>query len=510
MITRRQMFRACAAAPACLFAREETEQPQLSLGNERLDATYRAAIETLRRNMHTVANFPRPVLFEGAEYGGVWLECAPLEGLVYEPLSPPVACNNHDIFFNLQREDGYLPYAVKTDRIGSSQIQMAVPIAATAFELYRRNRDAAFLERAYAAAKYWDAWLLRYRNTRGTGLCEAFCAYDTGQDGSPRFAGKPNRCREGDARLCPNVPGLPYLAPDLSASVYGGRIALAAIAREMGREREASLWLEAAERVRRAILERLYDTQDCAFYDRDASDRFVRIRSVAILRVLGEHVPDQPLFEQIYRAQIKNEHAFWAPYPFPSIALNDRAFVRPIPRNSWGGASQALTALRAPRWMEHYGKYADFTHLMKRWTEALARAGGFLQQVDPESGEFTPAQRGYSPAALVFFDFAWRLYGVRWQGDEFEWNCRLPADSKLCVSRVKSAELRTNETSSRLFFHGKCIAEVKGEARLITSSDGRALRLVGTAPAAARVVLRHSGSEREYLLRSDQTLQIHA
>ena len=62
-------------------------------------------------------------------------------------------------------------------------------------------------------------------------------------------------------------------------------------------------------------------------------------------------VKDKAIFDAVWTRQLHNPKAFWAPYPLTSIAMDDPAFVRPIPRNSWGGASQALTALRAPRWM---------------------------------------------------------------------------------------------------------------------------------------------------------------
>ena len=42
-----------------------------------------------------------------------------------------VAVANHDVFFQLQREGGYLPCWVWADRVGTGQIQMVVPIAAT-------------------------------------------------------------------------------------------------------------------------------------------------------------------------------------------------------------------------------------------------------------------------------------------------------------------------------------------------------------------------------------------
>lgn len=368
-----------------------------------------AARATLRANVSRLAAWPQPILTEGGVYRGIWLECGPHEGAVYASLLPQsaraIARNNHLIFFALQKPDGQLPYSVKAIGPGFSQIQMVVPIAATAWELAQRTGDEELLEKAYTACARWDAWLRRYRNTRGTGLCEGFCAWDTGMDNSPRWRAVPNACPDGDARRCPPVPGLPRLCPDLSATVYGGRVALAAMAKALSRNSDADRWTAHAEQIRALILDRLYDPRDGAFYDLDANNRFVRVRSAATLRVLGEHVPAQQLFDEVWRLQAGNLHAFWAPYPFPSVALDDPAFVRPIPPNSWGGAAQALTALRALRWMDHYGRAGERARLMDLWITAIRRSGGFHQQMDPLSGAFTPDPGGYSPATLVFLDF---------------------------------------------------------------------------------------------------------
>jgi hypothetical protein len=131
-----------------------------------------------------------------------------------------------------------------------------------------------------------------------------------------------------------------------------------------------------------------------------------------ITRVFGEHVPDPDLFEQIYRRHIKDPQAFWTPYPLPSIAANDPSFDRSLPLNSWGGAAQALTALRALRWMVHYGKAEDLRHLMTRWVSALLRADSFQQQMNPWTGEFSTSP-GYSPAMCVFIDFVDRLRALQ-------------------------------------------------------------------------------------------------
>ena len=113
-----------------------------------------------------------------------------------------------------------------------------------------------------------------------------------------------------------------------------------------------------------------------------------RIRSEIITRVCGEHVPDQSLFDDLWKRQIHNPKAFWPSYPLPSVAVDDRRFVRPIPRNSWGGASQALTALRAGRWFDHYGRSAELGVMMDRWCEAIQRDMTFRQQIDPLNGVF--------------------------------------------------------------------------------------------------------------------------
>jgi len=129
-----------------------------------------------------------------------------------------------------------------------------------------------------------------------------------------------------------------------------------------------------------------------------------------LTRIFSEHVVDQPMFDTIYERHIRNPDAFWTPYPLPSIAANDPVFVKPIPQNCWGGASQALTALRTPRWFDHYGRFEDHKHLMRQWVEVIMRSPYFMQQIDPWTGEFTECKtRDYSPCMLVLVDFVDRL-----------------------------------------------------------------------------------------------------
>lgn len=371
---------------------------------------YEEALAGLAANCKMVPGYDSPVLFEGGCYQGIWLECGPFESIVYGKHAPEVARASHDIFFHHQREDYYLPCIVSAQGIGTAQIQMVVPIAATALETAELIQDEAFLAKAYRACSRWDAWLSRNRNTRGTGLCELFCQFDSGHDGSPRLEGLPHECPGKDAAICPDAGKLPYLAPDLSATVYGGRVALAKMAEQLGKNLEAEEWREKAEEIRLLIIKHCFDHEDECFYDVDTDGKFVRIRGDILTRVFSEHVVDQKMFDRIYERHIKNPNSFWTPYPLPSIAADDPAFVKKIPVNSWGGASQALTALRTPRWFYHYNKAEDHKHLMKQWVDAILRSDYFMQQINPWTGEFTESgTKDYSPCMLVLIDFVDRL-----------------------------------------------------------------------------------------------------
>jgi hypothetical protein len=503
MIDRRLLLAGSAALAAAprLSAAVASDAPAFTTANAKWQAAYDKALAVLAGNVQVMPYISEPVLIEGSVYRGIWQECGPHEALVYRDWRPDVARASHMTFFRLQRADGQLPANNKETETGFGQIQMVVPIAATAWELAEATGDDELLRAAYQACSAWDGWLMRWRNTRGTGLVEGFCTYDTGHDNSPRWAGLPNQCPNKNARTHHPIASLPRLCPDLSATVYGGRRALAAMARALGRMAEADRWSEQAEAIRGTILQRLWSEEDAAFYDRDAQDRFVRVRGDVLTRMCGEHVPDQALFDTLWRRQLGNPRAFWTPFPLPSIAADDPAFVRPIPANSWGGASQALTALRAPRWFDHYGRTAEFTRMMDRWCQAIIADMSFRQQIDPQTGVFTAGadQPNYSPCALVMVDYTWRLAGVVPQADWIEWNIRPGhpvAEGAGFVRRLaggRRAELRYTGKGARLSIDDRPIARVGGHARLVTDLQGRLRHAIGIEPATQRVTVEQPG-----------------
>jgi hypothetical protein len=275
-------------------------------------------------------------------------------------------------------------------------------------------------------------------------------------------------------------------------------MALAAMAKALGKNSEADRWTESAQQLRSLILSKLYVAEDAAFYDFDAQNHFVRIRCDILSRVCGEHVPDQKLFDDLWTRQIHNPKAFWAAYPLPSVALDDPLFVRPIPRNSWGGASQALTAMRAVRWFDHYNRSAEFSVMMDRWCEAIQRDMTIRTQVDPLNGDFTQQDAPkYSPCALVMMEYTWRLAGVCEEPDVLHWNVRPghpaaeSARFRMRTDRGPDAEIRYDQQGADLRLAGKPIGRIEsGVARLVTSKAGVPQTLVGITDQQQKVILR--------------------
>jgi hypothetical protein len=473
---------------------------------------FKAAIEQLKNNMVFLEGYPHKILIEGGEfYPGIWLECGPHEGLVYYSLDPNIAVNNHRIFFEHQRPDGCFPCYMLNDRVAFTQIQMVVPIARTACEVACFLEDDLFLNQAYETCSRWDRWLQQHRNTRGTGLCESFCEYDTGHDNSPRWKNLPKTCLEGDcSKYDPSYSVLPYLAPDLSATVYGGRLALAKMARLIGKISEADMWIERAEEIQKAIYEHCFDEDTLCFYDRDSQGNFIKIRGDVLIRVMQEHVPDATLADKIFRHHILNPKGFWTDYPLPSIAANDPYHDYTADVNSWGGPSQALTALRAPLWFEHYGRYGELNHLMKRWVSVLQENTRFGQQIHPYTGKMGNPD-SYSPAMLVLVDFTMRLYGIHEDAEHISWVSQLPDDAKYLslVLKTQKGECVWQQDIQHAVatLNGKELFQVVGTCRILTDKSGKIKSLIGIKPEET-IVLITEGIKQIFHIQMNEKVDI--
>lgn len=447
-----------------------------------------------------------PVLQEGGVYRGCWLESTgTINAEILSRFCPDIAGATFRQFADLQREDGLMPYKVTADGPAFKQIQLVTPLARSAWNHYRRNgRDQAFLARMYEALGRYDEWLLRFRNTRGTGCVEAFCTFDTGHDLSPRFWHIPDTPYEDDpSRYDPAVPLLPLLAPDLTASVYAGRRYLSRMACELGDEAAMRAWDRKADDTLRSLMAHCLDTEDGFFYDVDGEGRFSRIQSDVLLRVLACEVGDDAFFAASLSRYLLNARKFFAKYPLTSIAMDDPRFDPFSGYNTWGGAVNFLSLIRAPHAFEHHGRHVELTWILQPIVSAMSRMTRFGQVLSPWTGEEGYTE-SYSPAILCVLDYIERLCGILPTPDGMLWFTGLLPQTRdhgvkladeTAYSRIVDGalfELRITRTECRVYRDGQRLIAFPAGVRVVTDRAGEVRALVGMTfrPVEGRLLLR--------------------
>lgn len=467
----------------------------------RLTATGGSLQEVWQRAVADLAACIQPndgapeVLHEGGVYRGTWLESTgTINAEVLARFLPAVARDTYLLFADRIRDDGLLPYKVTDAGPSWRQIQIVTPLARCVWHYHQAYPDQAFLRRMYDAMVRNDAWLAAHRDTRGTGCVEAFCAFDTGHDLSPRFWHVPDTTyREDPAAYHPESPILPFLAPDLTANVACQRDYLARIAAELGED--PGPWRHARKRSVAALFAHCFDEADGMFYDRDATGAFVRVQSDVLLRVLACEIGDAEFFESSLRRYLLNTRKFFAQYPFTSIALDDPRFSQDFSRNSWAGPSNFLTLLRAPHAFEHHGHHVELTWAMMPVLAAVCRMGRFPQTLNPWTGEpgFTEQ---YSPAILWTLDAVEHLAGILPRPDGQVWcTALLPYGVDHHTVADSVTYTRTIDSSTYDFSHdGR-------EAQLYRDGQRHA-----TFPAGWRLVLDRAGTVRAVVGLSARTV----
>jgi hypothetical protein len=475
--------------------------------NSPLEDVYYSAVNKL---MACVVRFGEDgegplVLQEGGVYLGCWLESTgTINAELLSRFVPSVAQATFRQFADGQREDGLMPYKVAAQGPVFRQIQLVTPLARSVWNHYLLNgKDREFLHTMYHALQRFDEWLRTYRDTRGTGCVEAFCTFDTGHDLSPRFWHVPDTPHEGDpTRYDPDSPILPFAAPDLTANVYCTRKYLGMMARELGQSGDE--WDAGADEILHRLFEVCFDEKDGFFYDSDRHDRFVRVQSDVLLRVLACEVGDLAFFDAALRRYLLNMRKFYAKYPFTSIAMDDPRFDPSSSYNTWAGAVNFLSLIRTPHAFEHHGRHVELTGVMQPILSAMSRMTRFGQCLSPWTGEEGYTEM-YSPAILCLLDYVERMCGILPTPEGELWFTGLlpyPMDhgskvaDSLAYSRTVDGhvfELLNTADESHVYRDGEQIYSFPSGTRLVTDRTGTLQAVVGMTVRRVNGVISCNG-----------------
>lgn len=484
----------------------------------KLEQVYYAAVRTLFDCIVPTGG-EEPILQEGGIYLGCWLESTgTINAELLSRFIPSVSERTYRTFAVHQREDGLLPYKVTEHGPAYRQIQLVTPLARSVWNHYKLHQsDKSFLKKMYDAITRYDEWLVAYRNTRGTGCVEAFSTFDTGHDLSPRFWHVPDTPHLNDAaKVNPDSPVLPFLAPDLTANVYCQRLYLARIAEELGYSGDS--WLAKAEASLVSLYRYCFDEEDYFFYDRDRNDEFVRVQSDVLLRVMACEVGERTFFDTMLKRYLLNTSKFFAKYPFTSVSMDDPRFDPFSSYNSWGGPSNFLSLIRTPHAFEHHGRHVELTWVLYPILASFAKATRFAQAVSPWTGDegFTEA---YSPSILCLLDYVERLCGILpTSGGELWFTGLVPYDmnhgeeiaSETGYSRIVdgiSYELLNTREGAEIYRYGERYIRFPSGIRVITGRDGSLKSIVGMSVRTVEGTLHYQGNAIAFKVKGNEVLQ---
>lgn len=255
--------------------------------------------------------------------------------LAYVFMNPIGAMNSQRIYFERQREDGYInyrtgPYLNETIEVDGQFTSSAPWFNWQNYEIFRITKDIQFLQEAYQAGKKFYEYYTKNRDTDNDGLCE------WGADAvleSVRDARVAVWDEVGDPKN--------FEAVDLNIMLVSEANALSKMAEFFGFEEEAKKFKEDAEKRKKLINDLMWDSETNFYYHINKinhtftfkkKDDLKRKEIIAFL-ALWANVADNEKAEKLIQ-HLTNPNTFWRKYGIPTLSADDSYYN---PNGYWNG-----------------------------------------------------------------------------------------------------------------------------------------------------------------------------
>jgi hypothetical protein len=381
------------------------------------------------------------------DYPFQWFWDSCFHAIAWSRFDPARAADELRGLFAFQEEDGLLPHVVfwkgdlvsrlrwhhlesRTDgripfhRAPRTTAQMQPPVIAQAVErVVDAGAGDAFLAEALPHLERYHRYLAALRDPDDDALISVVSQFETGLDFSPVYddaagVGDPMPGRLLARTRLPQLRNKlanydldtifrryrHHLEDVLVNAVYGqGLRALARLAERGGRDATARWAERTADRVSDALLDRCWSEQLGLFTNLAGPDeRRSRVRTIHGLMPLI--LPDLPgeIADRLVE-HLDDPRTFAAPYPVPSVALDEPSFVRDHRirgfRFIWRGPLSMNTNWFLVHGLRAHG-HADVADGIAARSRELVERGGFNEFYDPLDGTPVGAER-FGWATLV-------------------------------------------------------------------------------------------------------------
>ena len=196
-------------------------------------------------------------------------------------------------------------------------------------ELNAVHRSKDFLKDTYDGLKNYARYFDRERDEEVSGLYDIDNHYETGQEFMHRYtAVDPNADRDNWGEVF-RLKGV-----DVTVYLYELKRALAATARDLELGEDAELWDLEAEKIRSAVLDRMWDPSEEMFFDIDpASGNRTSVKAATCFYPYFTDIVSADHISGLTR-HLLNPNEFWTPYPVPATSASDETFSA---RAEWKG-----------------------------------------------------------------------------------------------------------------------------------------------------------------------------
>jgi hypothetical protein len=245
------------------------------------------------------------------------------------------------------------------------------------------ERFDAWVRALYEPLRAYHYWLFAHRQLPN-GLFAWAHPYESGVENAPRFSSRDERQLDDTRSLA---------APDFCTYMVLKCDALAAMARLLGRDKEAAAHEREAAALRAAVNLELWDEAEGLYFDRDLnSGALVRSRTIASLLPLWAGIPDPGRARRLHD-HILEPTAFNTVIPLPSVALSDAAFERDM----WRGPVWLNMAFAVIAGLRRYQFHETAADLAFRLCDGVYRTfehtGHLYEFYDPQRHDIEQLHR---------------------------------------------------------------------------------------------------------------------
>ena len=286
-------------------------------------------------------------------------------------------------FLDNQLDNGQCPQTISLGLIINSKITNPPLIAWSLVEIARMSGDYSFFRLIYPKLKKFNEFLYRERCNKN-GLFVWKHSYESGIDNSPRFT-------DTSEKIKVNINEI--WAVDFNTWMVLHNDRMAEIADKLGFNSDASEFSEKRDKLITLINETLWDSNSGLYFDFNFEKKeLIKIPTIFSLFPMFAKVPTIDQAKQLVE-NIKNPDLFNTLIPFPTVARNEKSFMK----DCWRGSVWINTSYVVIKALQFYGENELAAEMAYRIVKGVANTfhneGSIFEFYDPDNYTLTELSR---------------------------------------------------------------------------------------------------------------------